>query len=48
MIRSRHPEHIIAAQTPVTAENILQCIIQGVAHMQDTGNIRRGDYDGIT
>ena len=47
MIRARHPEDIVAPRTTIAAENILQGDIQGVAHVKDTGDIRRGDHNGI-
>ena len=47
MIGTRHPQDVIAAQSPVAAENILQCIIKRVPHVENTGDIRRRDYYGI-
>ena len=47
MVSTGHPQDIIATQSPVAAENILQCIIKCVTHVKDAGDIWRRDYNGI-
>ena len=47
VIGTRHPQDVVAAQSPVAAQNILQSIIQSVTHMEHTGNIRRRYHNGI-
>ncbi|EKD34900.1 MAG: hypothetical protein ACD_75C02138G0001, partial [uncultured bacterium] len=46
MIGARHPQGVVTAHPPVTGENILQGVVQGVADMKHSGNVRRRDDDG--
>src|SRR4026209_353992 len=43
MIGARHPKNTLAIHTLVAAENVLQRIIEGVAHVQRAGDIGRRD-----
>ena len=46
VVRTRHPEDIIAFQPPVAAQDVLHGVVEGVAHMQNPGDIGRGDDNG--
>ncbi len=41
MVGSRHPQGALSAHAPVPDEDVLQGIVQGVAHVQDTGDVGR-------
>ena len=47
MVRPRHPEDVVAPHPPVAAEDVLQGDVQGVTHVENAGDIGRGDDDGI-
>ncbi len=41
MVGARHPQHFAAAHPLPAGENILQGVVERMAHMQDAGDIRR-------
>ena len=45
VIRARHPEHAEAVHSFVAAQDILQRIVERMAHVQRTGDIRRRNHD---
>ncbi len=47
MIRSGNPQGIIAAHAFMPDQNILQSVVQRMTHVKLTGNIRRGNHNGI-
>ena len=47
MVSARQPECSIALHALEADQDILQRIVQGVAHMQLAGDVRRRDHDGI-
>ena len=47
MIRARQPQCAIALHTAPAGQDILQGIVEGVSHMQLTGNVRRGHHNGV-
>ena len=47
MVGARLPEHILAAHALEPAEDVLQGIVQGVAHVQGSRHIGRGDHDAV-
>ena len=40
------PQHVAAAHPLETAENVLQRVVERVAHVQRAGDVRRRDHDG--
>ena len=48
MVGARLPQHILAAHALEPDQDILQRIVQGVPHVQNAGDIRRRDDDGIS
>ena len=46
VIRARLPQHVLAPHALEAAENILQRIVERMAHMQVAGDIRRRNDDG--
>ncbi|MNU91316.1 hypothetical protein D3C71_811990 [compost metagenome] len=46
MVHARLPQHVLAAHTLEADQNILQRVVERVAHMQGAGHIRRRDDDG--
>ena len=40
------PQHVAAAHPLEAAENVLQRVVERVAHMQRAGHVRRRDHDG--
>ena len=47
MVRARLPEYVLAAHALEPAKDVLQRIVEGVAHMQGTRHIGRGDHDAV-
>ena len=47
MIGARLPQHVLAAHALEAAEDVLQRIVERVAHMQRAGDIRRRNDDAI-
>ena len=47
MVGAGHPQHVFALLAIEAAQNVLKRQVQGMAHMQDTGDIGRRDDDGI-
>ena len=47
MVRSRLPQHILAAHPLKPDQQILQRVVQRVAHMQHAGDVWRRNDDGI-
>ena len=45
MVGARNPEHAEAIHAFVAAENVLQRIVERVAHVQRTGNVGRWNHD---
>ncbi len=48
MVGSRHPQHLVAAHTFPATQDILQTVVQGMPHVQDTGDIGGWYNDGIS
>ena len=46
MVGSRHPEREEALHAPGADEQILERVVEGVAEVQGTGDVRRRDHDG--
>ena len=46
MVRTRLPQCFVALHTFETDQDILHGIVQGMAHMQLAGNVRRRHHDG--
>ena len=40
------PQHVAAAHPLEAAQNVLQRVVERVAHVQRTGHVRRRDHDG--
>ena len=47
MVGSRNPQHIAALHTPPTHEDVLDRVVQGMAHVKDSGDVWWGDYDAV-
>ena len=47
MVGSRLPQHVLAAHALVAAQDVLQGIVERMAHMQRAGDIRRRNDDGV-
>ena len=47
MVRARLPEHILAAHALEPAQDVLQRVVEGVAHVQGARHIGRGDHDAV-
>ena len=47
VIGARLPEHVLAAHALETHHDVLNGVVQGMAHVQRAGDIRRRDDDGI-
>ena len=45
MVCSRNPQSIVSLHSLITNQNILQCIVHRMSHMQLSGNIRRRHHD---
>jgi hypothetical protein len=43
MVRARHPETVTALHPLETYEDVLEGVVQGVSHVEGTGDIRRRD-----
>ncbi len=41
VVGSRLPQHVLAVHPPIAAENVLQRVVERVAHMQIAGHVRR-------
>ena len=46
MVGAGLPQHVAAAHPLEAAENVLQCIVERVPHMQRAGHVRRRNHDG--
>ncbi len=46
VVGARHPQRVFALHAPPADEHILNGIIERVAHVQNTGHIRRRNHDG--
>lgn len=46
MIGAGLPQHVAATHPLETAQDVLQRVVERVAHVQRTGHIRRRDHDG--
>ncbi len=46
MVGARHPQDVVSFQPPVAGQDVLESIVQGVAHVQGAGNVGRGDNHG--
>ena len=47
VIGARLPQHVLALHAVIAHENILQRIVERMAHMQAAGDVRRRNDDGI-
>ena len=47
VVGAGQPEHFLSFLAGAAGKNILNCIVQHVAHVQHTCHIGRGDYDAI-
>ena len=47
VVGAGHPEHIFSIHAPVSAEDVLEGIVEGMPHVQITGNIRWRDHNRI-
>ena len=47
VVRSRQPEHFLAVEPRLARENVLNRVVEHVAHVQHAGDVRRRDDDGI-
>ena len=47
MVGARLPQHVLAAHALETAENVLQRIVERVAHMQRAGDVGRRNDDAV-
>ena len=47
VVGARHPENLMPGHPFPATENILQGVVESVSHVQDTGDIRWRDNDGI-
>ena len=47
MVGSRQPQSAVAGHPLPANQNILECLVQGMSHVQLAGNVRRGNDDGI-
>ena len=45
MVDTRNPQCIVASHSLPSDQDILHCVIQGMAHVQLTCDVRRGHYD---
>ena len=45
MIDARLPQHVAAVHAPIAAQNVLQRVVERVAHMQIAGDVRRRNDD---
>src|SRR5690349_6087664 len=45
MIRARHPEHAKSVHAFVSAENVLERVVERMAHVQRAGDVRRRNDD---
>ena len=45
MISAGLPEHVLAVHAPVAAQDVLQCVVERMAHMQVAGNVGRRNDD---
>ena len=46
VVRARNPERVAASLTAIADENVLQRVVQSVAEVQSTRNVRRRNDDG--
>ena len=47
VVGAGHPEHVVALHAPVAAEDVLEGVVEGMAHVQDAGDVGRRDDDGV-
>ena len=47
MVGAGLPQHVAAAHALEATQHVLQRVVEGVAHMQRTGHVRRRDHDRI-
>lgn len=47
MIRSGHPKGIFAHHARAADKDVLDGVVEHVAHVEDSGDVWRGDYDGV-
>ena len=46
MVGAGLPQHVLAAHALEAAQDVLQRVVERVAHVQGTGHVRRRDHDG--
>ena len=46
MVGSGNPQHIVPPHAVVANHNVLQGIVEAMAHVEDTGDVRRGNHHG--
>jgi hypothetical protein len=46
MVGAGQPQGVVAAHPVIAGQDILQGVVQGMAHMQDAGDVGRRDDDG--
>lgn len=47
MVGSGYPEGVFAHESGATDEDVLDGVVEHVAHVEDSGDVWRGDYDGV-
>src|SRR5262245_18755219 len=45
VVGARHPQRVVAAHAPVTDHDVLDRVVEPVAHVQDAGHVGRRDHD---
>ena len=46
VIGAGHPQGVVALHAPPADQHVLQRVVEGVAHVQGAGHVRRRDDDG--
>ena len=47
MIGAGLPQHIVALHASPADQHVLQCIVEGMPHMQAAGDVGRGNDDAV-
>ena len=47
VVGAGHPQGVVALHAPPADQHVLQRVVEGVAHVQGAGHVRRRDDDGV-
>jgi hypothetical protein len=47
MVHAGLPERVVALHAPPAHQDVLQCVVERMAHMEAAGDVRRRDHDAI-